>query len=84
VKRIHVCRTCPSNVIGVDGEDVRLSRLKVVPEVVVGHRQYHLVGVALLSVQLDKHLGVRAGPIHTAGLNRYMVADILGGWRDGN
>lgn len=75
----HVRRTCPSDVKGVDGKDVRACRLEVVPEVIVGDGQYHLVGVALLPVQLDEHPGVRAGPVHTARLDCYVVADILEG-----
>lgn len=71
--------TCPPDVKGFNGEDVGASRLKVVPEVVVGNRQYHLGGVALLSVQLDKHPGVRAGPVHTARLDCNVVADIFEG-----
>lgn len=47
-----------SYVKGVYGKDVSASRLKVVPEVVVRNSQYHLVGVALLSVEFDKHPGV--------------------------
>ena len=80
----RVWRTRLSDVKGVNGKDVGPSRLEVVPEVVVGDRQYHLVSVALLPVQLHKHPGVRAGPAHTACLDCYVVADILGGWTDGN
>lgn len=79
---MHTSGTCLPDVKGFNGEDVGASRLKVVPEVVVGNRQYHLAGVALLSIHLNKHPGVRAGPVHTAGLDRYVIADILEG--DGN
>lgn len=65
-----------ANVKGLNGEDVGAARLKVVPKVIVGNRQYHLAGVALLSIQLDKHFGIRAGPVHTARLDGYMVADV--------
>lgn len=67
----------PPNVRGLNGEDVRASGLKVVPEVIVGNGQGHLVSVTLPSVQLHEHPGVRAGSVHAACLDRYVVADVL-------
>lgn len=73
--------TCLSDVKGFQGKDVSASRLKIVPEVIVGNCQYCLVSITLLPIQLDKHPGVWARPIHTARLDCYVVADILGGWK---
>ena len=66
-----------SDVIGLAGEDISLARLIVVTQVVVRDHQEYPRGVALLSVQLNKHLGVRAGPVDVACLHRDMVVDIL-------
>lgn len=47
-----------SNIKGFHREDVNAARLKVVPQVVGRDHQQHLTGVAFLSVELDKHVGV--------------------------
>ena len=47
-----------SNVKGFHSEDVNAACLKVVPEVIGRDHQHHLTGVAFLSIQLDKHIGV--------------------------
>lgn len=77
----EVWETHPSEVKGLNSKDVSASRLEVVPEVIVRNGQRDLVSVSLLSVQLDEHSGVRAGPVHTARLDCYVVADILWGDR---
>lgn len=46
------------NIRGFYGEDINASRLKVVPQVVGRYNQHRLTGVAFLSIQLDKHIGV--------------------------
>lgn len=47
-----------SNIEGFHCEDIHATRLKVIPQVVGRHHQHHLTGVAFLSVELDKHVGV--------------------------
>ena len=65
-----------SNVIGIYGEDIGLSRLKVVTEVVVGDDHQDLLGVTLFPVELDKDLGVRAGSVDVPRLDGDVVAHV--------
>lgn len=65
-----------SNIKGFHGEDVNATRLKVVPQVVGRDHQQHLTGVALLSVELDKHVGVWAAPGDVTCLHRDVIANV--------
>lgn len=71
--------TCRPEVKGLNGKDVSASCLVVAPEIVVGDIKNILVSITVLPVQLDKHLGVRAGTVDAACLDRNVVADIWGG-----
>lgn len=63
------------NIYGVDGEVVHPSPFKVVIHVVVRNKQELFDGVSLLTVQLDKHSGVRAGAADISCLNLKVITD---------
>ena len=65
-----------SNVISFHDEDVNATCLKVIPKVVVRDHQQDLTGVTFLSVELHKHIGVRAAPRDTARLHSNVIVNI--------
>lgn len=67
--------TYHADVKGFYGEDIGLSGLKIVSQVVIGDDQKHLVGVAFLSIQLHEYLRIRAGAVYTARLYSNVITD---------
>lgn len=57
-------------------EDVHAARLKVVPQVVGGDQKHHRTGVAFLSIELDKHVGVWAAASEATRLHRDVVVNV--------